>query len=384
MMSIICVVALLLLFASYLGYPMALALLTALQRDRKPVAPLDDSELPSVALVVSAFNEVDVIAEKIENSLALDYPPERLSIVVFSDGSDDGTDEAVARFASRGIALRRIDGRVGKTQCQNTVVAERTEDIIVFSDANTMYERDAIRHLVAPFVDPAVASVIGNRRYIGDDTADNQEGLYERFENWLKAKESQLGGTIGACGAIYAVRRADYVPLPADRISDIVEPIVLACSGRRVLYAVDAVGTERMETDLSREMSRKRRIVLRSLNSVWAERRKILSTPVVGLKLILHKVIRWQTLPLLCVVAVFGIIGGNTLLMVLGSGVVLYLAASFAILRLVSSHRPGNVDVPFGLAGRLLLYAIGVFLSAWHATVDFTRGKNQITWQSRS
>ena len=383
-MTALCLIAVLLLAASYVGYPLALALFAA-RGGASPVRePVDDAALPSVALVISAYNESAVIAEKIENSLASDYPKALLSIVVFSDGSDDGTDDIVQRYADRGVVLRRIEGRLGKTHGQNTVVAECHADIIVFSDANTLYRPDAVRQLTLAFEDPTVGCVIGNRRYVGDSRSGSQEGIYEQFENWLKAKESQLGGTIGACGAIYAVRRDDYLALPADRISDFVEPLRLACAGRRVVYAAGAVGEEPLETDFWRELSRKRRIVLRSLNSLWAERSVLCRAPAVAIKVILHKIIRWQTLPLLIVAAVAGLASGYLLLQAMTLLVSAYVFTGVSLLFWLRSPDRSAADLPLGFVGRLVLYSMGVFVSASSATVAFLQGKNQIVWNARS
>lgn len=385
MLTVLCLLCFMLLFASYIGYPLVLAALTTSVPDNEPLIDTEaDEQWPSLELVIAAYNEENVIREKLENSLQLDYPRHKLTIRVASDGSDDNTDLIVQQHADSGIALTRVDGRLGKTHCQNIVVAASTADIIVFSDANTIYKLDALKHLAAGFRNPAVGCVIGNRRYIANSSADSLEGVYERFENWLKERESRLGGTIGACGAIYAVRRSRYRPLPAECISDIIEPLRVACDGHTVVYSGQAVGEEPLEVTFWRELSRKRRIVLRTLNSLWAERRLLVRSPRVCVKLIFHKIIRWQTLPLLVLIALTGLWAGSWVAFLLGLGAALYLVAALGLLGWSYRTRARENTTPFGKPGRLLLYSIGVFSSAFVATLGFLRGKNQVVWESRS
>jgi len=203
------------------GYPVLLALCWPLARRTRRI---DDAE-PHVSLIIAAFNEEAVLAGKLENSLALDYPSERLEMIVASDGSTDRTDSIAESFQDRGVTLLRLS-RTGKTGVQNEAARIARGDILVFSDANASYRTDAIRKLVRNFADPEVACVCGQLVYEGNsEGAGSGEGVYWAYENFMKRRESDLSSLIGANGSIYAVRRGDYVELDGDLISDFVEPL---------------------------------------------------------------------------------------------------------------------------------------------------------------
>lgn len=377
LISILAIVSLLLLLSSYVVYPAVVAILAQRKRAVPVVTP--ERALPRVALVVAAYNEELVIEEKLKNSLALDYPDELLSINVFSDASTDGTESIVKGYESVGVRLWRLEGRLGKTNAQNVLVSELSEDIVVFSDANIMYKPEAVRELVKVFSDPSVGAAIGHRRYVGKSKAGVSEGLYERYENWIKAKESEAGGTIGACGAIYAVRRAFYQPLDPARISDIVEPLRIASAGHSVVYVGDAIGEELSDNDFFSELSRKRRIVLRTLNSLYEERVKLWPTKGLLVKLLFHKIIRWFTLPLL-ITSSLGLWSSLTLVRFASLGVVCYLCVGIVLYSIARSKKE-RLSLP--RVFNVILYSFGVFLSASMAIFDFTQGRNQVVWESR-
>src|SRR5256885_4177512 len=256
------------LFYAYAGYPVLMGLLSRVAR--RPATRVS-SDLPRVTLLISAYNEVRVIEEKLNNSLALDYPHERLEIMVISDCSDDGTDEAVRRFASRGVRLMRQTARLGKSAGLNLGVPQASGDVLVFSDANAMYRPDAIRQLVKHFGDPKVGYVVGNARYL-DNAADTQaaesEGLYWKLETWLKKKESAFYSVVGGDGALYAIRRELYVPLrPAD-INDFLNPLQIIGRGFLGIFEPAAVCHEEAAGTFSKEFRRRVRIISRSLQAV--------------------------------------------------------------------------------------------------------------------
>ncbi|MGB0866385.1 MAG: glycosyltransferase family 2 protein, partial [Granulosicoccaceae bacterium] len=342
------------------------------------------SKLPHVTLIIACYNEEKHIERKLLNSFELDYPKNNIEILVFSDGSTDATDAIVEQYEDRGVRLVRVAGRLGKTHCQNELASIATGDVLVFSDANTMYESSAIREFVKAMAPPDVGVAIGRRVYNGKGKPGNQEGLYERLENWMKERESLLGGTIGANGSMYAVKAKYYVELPIDRMSDIVEPWrVAAIHDLRIIFVSDAIGTERHDNDFKMEFRRKRRIVLRAMNSLWSERLLLLKKPALLLKLIFHKVIRWFTLPLLLVGCVAALGSGSVWMFVLGFGVFFYLLASASLFLLVWL-RDDRKPLKLNRISSLLLYAFGVFLSAAFASWDFLRGRNIRVWESRA
>jgi cellulose synthase/poly-beta-1,6-N-acetylglucosamine synthase-like glycosyltransferase len=284
----------------YLGYPFLLWLVSRLRP--RAVARGDVTE--SVTLIVSAYNEADVIRSKLDNSLALDYPRDRLEVVVVSDASTDATEAIVREYAAQGVTLFRMSERGGKTAGLNAAMEKVRGDIVVFSDANILYERDVIRKLVRNFADPEVGCVTGDSRYVDPEQASathGQEDAYWGYERLIRWWESRLGSTVGADGAIFAIRRELYTPLPADAINDLMLPLRIVDHGHRAVFDASAVGFEPSAGDLRREFRRKRRIVNRS----W---RAVMSVPAVldprrtGLfawQVWSHKVLRWLALPVL-------------------------------------------------------------------------------------
>ena len=204
-----------LLVYTYFLYPGLLWLFTVGRKVHKPDAPV---EWPAVSVIIAAYNEKLVIRDKLENALSLDYPAERLQIVVVSDCSDDGTDEIVNEFAERGVVLERTANRSGKTVAQNAGVRRARGDILVFSDANSMYDSSALKELVRALADPSVGCACGELTYLNpeDRSAGRGEGLYWRYEQFLKRRESALSSLVGANGAIYAMRKELFEDLSAD------------------------------------------------------------------------------------------------------------------------------------------------------------------------
>ncbi|UTI64721.1 glycosyltransferase [Paraconexibacter antarcticus] len=249
------------------GYPLALRALP-----RRPLRPEPGpgpgdatAALPTVCLVIAAYTEEDVIAEKVANARALDYPRERLQVVVACDGSPDATAER-ARAAGADVVLELPRG--GKVAAQDAAVAAATADIVAFSDANALLEPDALRELVAPFADPGVGYVCGQVSFVNPDGAagTNQEGLYWRYEMWLRAAESERWSVTAGNGAIYATRREDYVVVDPVMGHDLMFPFTFVRRGRRAVYAPAARATEKMVPSIEGEWQRKRRM----MSHAWA------------------------------------------------------------------------------------------------------------------
>ncbi|MCW3013378.1 MAG: glycosyl transferase family 2, partial [Solirubrobacterales bacterium] len=223
------------------GYPLVLRALP-----RRPFTTDGDGDgLPTVSLIVAAYAEEDVIAAKVANALALDYPRERLQVIVACDGSPDATPQR-ARDAGADLVLELPRG--GKIRAQDGAVARSTADVVAFSDANALWEPAALRRLVAPFADPEVAYVCGQVSFVNPDGAagTNQEGVYWRYEMWLRAAESERWSVTAGNGAIYATRREDYLVVDPVMGHDLSFPFNLVRRGRRAVYAPDAHATEKM------------------------------------------------------------------------------------------------------------------------------------------
>jgi cellulose synthase/poly-beta-1,6-N-acetylglucosamine synthase-like glycosyltransferase len=231
---------------------------------------------PGVTLIIAAYNEEKVIADRLENALAMDYPRDRLQIMVASDGSTDRTDDIVASYAPRGVLLLSLP-RKGKIRTLNAAVARATGKILVFTDANIMCRPDALRALVANFADPRVGGVAGHTTYTLDPASESSsygERLYWRYDTWLKKLESQTGSIVSAHGGLYAVRRVLFRPIPDGAVTDdfAISTAVVA-QGYRLVFEPDALATEVAVPEAKREFRRRVRLMTRGLRGVFLRRR---------------------------------------------------------------------------------------------------------------
>jgi cellulose synthase/poly-beta-1,6-N-acetylglucosamine synthase-like glycosyltransferase len=247
---------------THVGYPLAAALLAEVRRKRVEKADI----LPSVALVVAAHNEEAVIGERLEDALRLDYPRERLEIVVALDGSSDGTRGVVERFADQGVRLLDLP-RGGQLAAQNAGAKATTAEVIAFTDANSLWEPDAMRQLVRNFADSEVGYVCGRLRLEAPDGGDSREGLYWRYELWLREKESDCGSITAGNGAIYAVRRSEFLELANGHAHDLGLPFRLRRRGLRSVYEPAAIAHELALATTDAERRRK----VRMLSQAWWE-----------------------------------------------------------------------------------------------------------------
>ena len=293
-MTVLFLIALAILVQAYLGYPLSLMMLRTLLGDRSRHARGDD--LPAVSLVISAYNEELVIRRKIENSRALDYPEERLEIIVVSDGSTDRTEAIVRDFESRNVGLRAFKGRQGKVACLNRVIPDLRSDLVVMSDANSMYEPGSLRQLVSHFVDPRIGCVCGRLRYVNpqDLASGRGELIYWAYEGLIKRLESSLGSLLGANGAIYAFRRTLFRPVDPLMFCDDVIPGRIALEGYLTIYdprarCEEVTAAEKVERH---RRARHASFGLRSMLHLAAEalrsRRFLLAYQCIS-----HRILRW-------------------------------------------------------------------------------------------
>jgi cellulose synthase/poly-beta-1,6-N-acetylglucosamine synthase-like glycosyltransferase len=282
----LCVV---LLVYAQIGYPLVLAALARLRR-AGAVAPAPDTP-PTVSLIVAAYDEAAVIARKVANALALDYPRDRLEVVVASDGSADATVQE-ARRAGADIVLDLPRG--GKIRAQDAAVAASGGEIVAFSDANSTWEPAALRLLVDAFADPGVGYACGQVLFV-NERGTNQEGLYWRYEMALRALESRLGSITAGNGAIYATRRASYIEVDPIMGHDLAFPFNMVKRGWRAMYMPQARATEKMVPSLEGEFARKRRMMSHTWPIVL--RGGLLSPrgypPLYALMIASHRVLRY-------------------------------------------------------------------------------------------
>lgn len=287
----------LLLAYAYVGYPLLVwGLAQRFGRETRT-----GSRLPSVTLLIAAHQEADVIAARLDNALALDYPPERLEILVVADGCTDATEAIVASYAHRGVKLLRQWPRRGKASALNLGMARARGEVVVGTDANAMFRPDALRMLVRHFEDAEVALVAGVKRVIGEHGAARGEGLYWRYEHFLKRMDARFGSCMGATGEIFAIRKACYRPVPTDAIiEDFIISMGLVRDGHRVAFEPAAVSEESASPSLGDEFRRKVRIAAGGWQAVW--RLRALLSPLrgrVAFQFVSHRVLRWVVTPLL-------------------------------------------------------------------------------------
>jgi glycosyltransferase involved in cell wall biosynthesis len=276
---------------THAGYPLAMG---ALARVR-PRPVLREEITPSVTVVVSAHDEEEVIARRVANLLALDYPQERLAIVVASDGSTDGTNAIVEEIASREPRVRLLRcPRAGKVAAQHRAVREITSDVLAFTDANTDWRPDALRKLVRNLADGEVGYVCGQLRLESPDGA-NLEGLYWRYEVWVREQESKASSITAGNGAIYAVRREAYVEDDPKFGHDFGFPYLMEQQGRRAVYEPEAVAVEKPASEPEDEYGRKVRTIARSWGHIVTGRMFRPTRPLYLAELISHRVLRYSS-----------------------------------------------------------------------------------------
>ena len=251
---------------TYFGYPFVLWALTTL-RSRNI---LKQEIFPRVSIIIAARNEVDKIRQKIEHTLALDYPDQRLEILVASDASDDGTDEIVREYAGRGVRLVRAPERKGKEHAQGLAVVAAKGEILVFTDAATILDPDAIRRLVANFADPTVGAVSTEDVIVDAHGNPTAEGLYVRYEMWVRRLEGRFHSLVGLSGSCFAIRRelcSDWSPVLA---SDFMGALRAARNGYRAIADSSALGRFVALVSTQAEMRRKIRTFLRGITVLMA------------------------------------------------------------------------------------------------------------------
>lgn len=297
---------------SYALYPLALFVVGAFSQGLRDVAFVfrkserrlemprsaagTEPDWPPVAIVISAYNEERHIVSRIENLLALDYPADRLRAYIGSDGSRDRTAELMGRFAGepRLVALPFEQNR-GKASVLNDLVSRTTEPIVVFSDANTYFERGALKKLVSRFDDPKVGGVTGELRLLGNAGGDNQDSLYWRIEQFLKFFEARIGALLGANGAIYAIRRALWQPIRPDTIcDDFVIAMNVSAGGHRLVYEPKAWAEEDTPEEIGEEVKRRIRIGIGNFQALVRHPQYLTRTSAAtAFAYVSHKVLRW-------------------------------------------------------------------------------------------
>lgn len=363
----------------YVGYPL---LIWALSRLR-PIPVFRGACRPSVAFIVPVYNEESVIAEKIQNCLALEYPRAKINILVVSDGSTDSTEDIVRRCEAPEVKLLALERR-GKAHALNEAVNRANSDILVFSDANSMLEPRSLIHLVENFADPGVGGVCGNQRYRPQPSADataTGENLYWSFDKWLKSLESRVGSIFAADGSLYAIRKELYVPIedPA-QADDIAISTRVVLAGYRLVYEPEAVTFEDPPVEGHEEFTRKVRVTNHSVRALLNLKHALWTSGFYSLELLSHKLFRhmmpFALIPLFLANVPLG--GAHPFF-----GILLYLQVLFYALASV------GYGLRSSLPGQLKLFSVPYYFclanaAAFLGILNILKGKRISAWSPRA
>lgn len=347
---------------TYVGYGLILYLLVFIKRlaiKAKPLADITDDCLPEVTLMVCAYNEEDIISEKMSNTHSLDYPADRLHLVWVTDGSTDNTNSILSTYPDVKIVFS--PERRGKSAALKHGIKEVYTEIVMMTDANTMLNPEAVREIVRLMQDPKVGCVSGEKKVMAksdSDEAAQGEGLYWKYESALKRLDSELYSAMGAAGELCVIRRQLMTDIPDDTLlDDFVISMEIVRMGYKIAYTSKAFAMEYGSADLHEESKRKRRIAAGGLQSSWRLRSLMnpLRHPVVAFQFVSHRVLRWTITP----VCLFALIPLNTILVLSGEGIIytilwilqiLFYASALAGMRISKYFVFMNLNVFRGMA----------------------------------
>lgn len=363
----------------YLIYPLIIALIGMI----KPRPVQAGNYAPMVTVLIPAYNEADCIRATIQNKLDQSYSQKDLQVIVVSDGSDDGTDDIVREFAAQGVQLLRREGREGKAAALNEAIRHATGEIVIFSDANSLFDRDTIRKMVENFADREVGYVTGALRFStdGKSLSGDGGGAYIRYENALRAAETKVGSIIGVNGGVDAIRRTLYVDIPRQLITDFVLPLSVIAAGYRVVFDRSATSMEEANAETSSEFRMRVRVALRALQGL-AYMKRLLNPfryPLVSFCLVSHKLLRYIAFVFLIVALACNIALASssafyqTLLVIHVCGYLLALAG-------LMNNSPRWLR-RFTVVPSYLLMTYAAFALA---TFKFFRGDSMAVWRPRA
>jgi glycosyltransferase involved in cell wall biosynthesis len=364
---------------TYAGYPLLLVALARVRRRAVPTGALE----PTVTVIIAAHNEEKAIRRKLENALALDYPADKLEVIVASDCSTDRTHDIVRELQPRGVRLMVLPERAGKTAAQNLAASVATGEILIFTDATTEFNRGSVRGLVAAFADPRVGCVGAELEYVseGGSAVGKGGGLYWRYEKRVKELEAQVSTLIGVSGCLYAVRASAYRPIDPDLISDFVIAGDVFQRGFITVYGGGTVSSEKTHEETGKEFEMRVRVIVRTINAL-VRRAQMLNPFRFGFfsfQLWSHKVLRYLVPELLLGLFASGLYLALSDLpaapfyraFTIGE-LALYLAAAVGWVRQRLGLRLPLVHIPF--------YFVVVNLAALWALVLYLRGERKVTW----
>jgi cellulose synthase/poly-beta-1,6-N-acetylglucosamine synthase-like glycosyltransferase len=363
----------------YLIYPLIIAVLGM----ARPRPVMRAAQFPSMTVLIPAYNEADCIAATIQNKLDQGYPADQLQIIVISDGSTDGTDGIVESFAQRGVHLLRRRGREGKAAALNEAVGLARGDILVFSDANTLFGPNALQNIAANFADPEIGYLTGSLGFSSGNGNVSGAGVsaYMRYENLVRRVETSIGSVIGVNGGVDAIRRNLYIDIPPHLITDFILPLTVIAANHRVIFDPSVTAFEAPNSELGSEFRMRVRVALRALQGLAYMRRLLnpIHYPLTCFCLISHKVLRYLGFAFM-----IAAIAGN-LVLAMGDDFYRVLFAlqlsayALALLGLLPNI-PGWLKKITVVPGYLLLSNVAFAI----ATLRFFRGDTMAVWRPRA
>jgi cellulose synthase/poly-beta-1,6-N-acetylglucosamine synthase-like glycosyltransferase len=364
------------LFYVYAGYPLLLALIGLFVRRPRS----DAGYTPRISVLIAAYNEEEAIERKIQQTLALEYPADQIEVLILSDCSADFTDEIVKAFPDSRVRLVRMPERRGKTFAQNVGVKEATGDVIIFSDATAIYHPKALLYLACNYQDDSVGAVSGRYQYF-DPGQQSPTGLgsvaFWNYENVIKKLQSGIRTITGCCGCIYSVRKSAYTDLPADIISDLVQPLQAIRKGYRVIFEDRALAYEETTQSTSEEFSMRVRVVTRAMRGLLSvsDLLKPWKFAWPAFQLWSHKIMRWMVPLFLIALTVANSFLLDSPLYRMTLAVQLFFYAAALLNMLLPLHRQWK---PLGIP----LFFCTLNAAALVSMLEICRGRKYVTWQT--
>ncbi|PWL31608.1 glycosyltransferase family 2 protein [uncultured Roseivirga sp.] len=366
-------------FYVFVGYGMLISILAKI-KGTKPIETLADEDLPEVTFLVAAYNEEEIIEEKIKNTLALDYPKDKLKIKVVTDGSNDGTNDIVSRFSEAELCFK--PERAGKIAAVNRVMPSVESALTVFTDANVMINKDGLKNMIRHFQSNLVGAVSGEKTVLSkeeDGASSSGEGFYWKYESFLKRKDAEWNTLVGSAGELFAIRTHLYENIDTNTlIEDFVMTMKLSAKGYKVAYEPQALAMETGSANIEEETKRKVRISAGGIQAV------IMLLPLLNFfkygkltfQYISHRALRWTLMPL-------ALVGAFTSIFFLAPqgwpyDLIMRLELIFAILALAGyAMRNGETKIKALYIPYYFIYMHYCVVLGW---IKYFRGKQQVTW----
>lgn len=375
-------IGLFIIFYTYVGYGLVIFILSKVKGQSRPFADVSDDALPEVTVLIAAYNEEQCIGDKITNTLNLDYPEDKLSVFLVTDGSTDNTPQIVKKFHA--VKLFHNFQRKGKIHAVNRVIKHVKTPIVVFSDANTLLNREALRNLVRHYQDPSVGGVAGEKRIYKsaeDNASGSGEGFYWKYESFLKRKDAEVYSIVGAAGELFSIRTALYEePGENTIIEDFVMSLRICTRGYRFMYEPDAYALETASAAIGEEWKRKVRICAGGFQAMI--KLKSLLNPfkygILSFQYISHRVLRWTLAPLFLPIVFLT----NVWLALSGSSFYIALLAGQVLFYLAASAGYALRDKKIRLKGFFVPYYFAVMNLAVYAGLNrYLQGKQSVIWE---